>query len=95
MNPMFAPPTSIHPRHAIGARHAVEAPFCTTPGSFGEKAQNRSSGDGSCYFLDYNRATRNPRLALVQDPFGNLLAKATGSVLVSSKDVAEASEEGV
>ncbi|MEI6149363.1 MAG: DUF3883 domain-containing protein, partial [bacterium] len=40
-----------------------------------------------------NCATPNPRLARVQDPFGNLLAKAKGSVLISAKDVAEASKE--
>lgn len=38
----------------------------------------------------YNCATPTPRLARVQDPFGNLLAKAKGSVLVSAKQVAEA-----
>ncbi|MBL0059007.1 MAG: DUF3883 domain-containing protein [Elusimicrobia bacterium] len=38
----------------------------------------------------YNCATPNPRLARVQDPFGNLLAKAKGSVLVSHAQVAEA-----
>ena len=32
----------------------------------------------------------NPRLARVQDPFGNLLAKAKGSVLVSHAQVVEA-----
>jgi superfamily II DNA or RNA helicase/DNA-binding XRE family transcriptional regulator len=38
----------------------------------------------------YNCATPNPRLALVQDPFGNLLAKVKGSVLVSHAQVSEA-----
>jgi hypothetical protein len=38
----------------------------------------------------YNCATPNPRLARVQDPFGNLLAKAKGSVLVSHAQVAKA-----
>jgi len=40
----------------------------------------------------YNCATSTPRLVRVQDPFGNLLAKAKGSVLVSSSQVMEASE---
>lgn len=35
----------------------------------------------------YNCASPNPRLARVQDPFGNLLAKAKGSVLVSQTQV--------
>jgi SNF2 family DNA or RNA helicase len=38
----------------------------------------------------YDCATSNPRLARVQDPFGNLLAKAKGSVLVSHSQVVEA-----
>lgn len=42
----------------------------------------------------YNCATSNPRLARVQDPFGNLLAKAKGSVLVSHAQVAEAETGG-
>ena len=42
----------------------------------------------------FNCATPTPRLVRVQDPFGKLLAKAKGSVLISAKDVAEASQEG-
>jgi hypothetical protein len=38
----------------------------------------------------YNCATPNPRLARVQDPFGNLLAKAKGSVLISHVQVIDA-----
>jgi len=41
----------------------------------------------------YNCATPTPRLARVQDPFGNLLAKAKGSVLVSHAQIAEAEAE--
>ena len=41
-------------------------------------------------YAAFNCATPNPRLARVQDPFGNLLAKAKGSVLVSHAQVAEA-----
>jgi len=40
-------------------------------------------------YAAYNCATPNPRLARVQDPFGNLLAKAKGSVLVRHAQVAE------
>jgi len=42
----------------------------------------------------YNCATPNPRLARVQDPFGILLAKAKGSVLISHSEVMEADVEG-
>lgn len=38
----------------------------------------------------YNCATSNPRLARVQDPFGALLAKAKGSVLVSARQILDA-----
>jgi superfamily II DNA or RNA helicase/DNA-binding XRE family transcriptional regulator len=40
----------------------------------------------------YDCATPNPRLVRVQDPFGSLLAKAKGSVLIGSKQVVEAGE---
>ena len=40
----------------------------------------------------YNCATPVPRLVRVQDPFGNLLAKAKGSVLVSQVQIVEAGE---
>lgn len=40
----------------------------------------------------YNCATPVPRLVRVQDPFGNLLAKAKGSVLVSQVQITEAGE---
>lgn len=40
----------------------------------------------------YECATQAPRLARVQDPFGNLLAKAKGSFLIGPKQVTEAAE---
>ena len=46
------------------------------------------------FYAAYNCATSNPRLARVQDPFGKLLAKAKGSVLVSHAQVAEAEVGG-
>ncbi len=41
----------------------------------------------------YDCATTNPRLVRVQDPFGNLLARAKGSMLISVKQVMDASVE--
>jgi hypothetical protein len=41
----------------------------------------------------YDCATPNPRLVCVQDPFGNLLAKAKGSVLISAAQVLEATTD--
>jgi SNF2 family DNA or RNA helicase len=43
-------------------------------------------------YVVYSCATPNPRLVRVQDPFGSLLAKAKGSVLISPKDIVSASE---
>jgi len=41
-------------------------------------------------YVVYDCATPNPRLVRVQDPFGSLLAKAKGSVLISPAQVMEA-----
>jgi len=41
----------------------------------------------------YDCATPSPRLVRVQDPFGNLLAKAKGSVLINMAQVVAAGEE--
>lgn len=41
----------------------------------------------------YNCASPTPRLVRVQDPFGSLLAKAKGSVLISQTQIVEAGEE--
>ena len=47
-------------------------------------------------YVVYECATPNPRLVRVQDPFGRLLAKAKGSVLIGPKDILGAAErEGV
>jgi len=43
----------------------------------------------------YDCATPSPRLVRVQDPFGNLLAKAKGSVLISVREVTSAAKEEV
>jgi hypothetical protein len=54
------------------------------------KACNMRSG----YWLYavYDCATPNPRLVRVQDPFGSLLARAKGSVLIGQAQVMEAGE---
>ena len=44
---------------------------------------------GYWLYAVYGCATPNPRLARVQDPFGSLLAKAKGSVLISAAVIAE------
>lgn len=43
----------------------------------------------------YDCAMPAPRLVRVQDPFGKLLARAKGSVLIGAWQVIDASSEGV
>ncbi len=40
----------------------------------------------------YDCATPSPRLVRVQDRFGSLLAKAKGSMLISAREILQASE---
>ena len=47
---------------------------------------------GYWLYAAYNCATPSPRLVRVQDPFGSLLAKAKGSVLIGQAQVVEARE---
>ena len=48
---------------------------------------------GYWLYAVYECATPSPRLARVQDPFGTLLAKAKGSVLISPRDILQAATE--
>jgi hypothetical protein len=57
--------------------------------SANEWAKACNMRDGYWLYVVYNCATPNPRLVRVQDPFGNLLAKTKGSVLISSKEIAQ------
>jgi hypothetical protein len=49
--------------------------------------------DSFWLFVVYDRATPNPRLHRVQDPFGNLLATAKGSMVIAPAQVMSASVE--
>lgn len=40
----------------------------------------------------YDCATPSPRLVRVQDPFGNLLARAKGSMLIGARQILDVSE---
>ncbi|MBC7347356.1 MAG: DUF3883 domain-containing protein, partial [Clostridia bacterium] len=42
-------------------------------------------------YVVYDCATPKPRLVRIQDPFGTLLAKARGSVVISAREIMEAS----
>jgi hypothetical protein len=48
--------------------------------------------EGYWLYAVYDCATPSPRLVRVQDPFGRLLAKAKGSVLISATEIVEAAE---
>jgi hypothetical protein len=60
--------------------------------SANEWAKACNMREGYWFYAIYNCATPSPRLIRVQDPFGNLLAKAKGSVLISEKQIREASD---
>ncbi len=42
------------------------------------------------FYVVYDCATSSPKLVRVQDPFGSLLAKSKGSVLISAKEIGQA-----
>ena len=48
---------------------------------------------GYWLYVVYDCATPQPRLVRVRDPFGSLLAKAKGSVLVGAAAVMNAAQE--
>ncbi len=55
--------------------------------SANEWARAANLRDGYWLYVVYDCATPAPRLAHVQDPFGSLLAKAKGSVLISAREI--------
>jgi len=61
--------------------------------SSNEWAKACNLGDAYWLYVVYDCATPNPRLVRVQDPFGSLLARAKGSLMISPKEVMEASTE--
>jgi len=79
-----------------GERRAIEVKGRAGTGdvevSSNEWARAANLRDGYWLYAVYDCATPTPRLARVQDPFGSLLAKAKGSVLISAVQVLEAGE---
>jgi hypothetical protein len=77
-----------------GQRRAIEVKGRAGTGdvevSSNEWARAANLRDGYWLYAVYECATPAPRLARVQDPFGSLLAKAKGSVLISMREVIEA-----
>lgn len=83
-------------RRADGITRSIEVKGRATVGDI-EVSENewaKACNLRDCYWLyaAYNCATASPRLIRVKDPFGNLLAKAKGSVLVSQVQIVEAGE---
>ncbi len=58
--------------------------------SANEWAKACNMRDGYWLYAVYECATPSPRLVRVQDPFGRILAKLKGSVLISAKELQSA-----
>ena len=86
---------AIYPDGDPRGRRAIEVKGRARTGevevSANEWARAANLRDGYWLYVVYDCATPMPRLARVQDPFGNLLAKAKGSVLISATQVINAS----
>jgi len=81
---------SVHPgneKRAIEVKGRVETGDIEVSANEWAKACNMRQG----YWLYavYDCATPTPRLVRVQDPFGNLLARAKGSMLIAARQVIE------
>jgi len=80
-----------------GERRAIEVKGRAASGdvevSANEWARAANLRSGYWLYAVYDCATPSPRLARVQDPFGSLLAKAKGSVLIGISQLIAASED--
>lgn len=90
---------SVFPPGDVRGRRAIEVKGRASTGdvevSSNEWARAANLRNGYWLYAVYNCATPTPRLARVQDPFGRLLARAKGSVLISAQTmIAESSKEG-
>ena len=78
-----------------GRRRAIEVKGRANTGDVeitnNEWARAANLRDGYWLYVVYDCATPAPRLVRVQDPFGNLLAKAKGSLLIGMRQIIEAS----
>lgn len=88
---------AIYPAGDSRGRRAIEVKGRAGTGdvevSSNEWARAANLRDGYWLYAVYQCATPTPRLARVQDPFGCLLAKAKGSVLISAKEIITAAVE--
>jgi len=80
-------------------KRAIEVKGRATTGdlevSANEWAKACNMRQGYWLYAVYNCGTPSPHLIRVQDPFGNLLAKVKGSVLISAGQVMDASEDKI
>lgn len=85
---------AVYPDGEETRRRAIEVKGRATTGdvevSANEWAAACNHRDGYWLYAVYDCATPAPRLVRVQDPFGNLLTKAKGSVLISPAQVQQA-----
>jgi hypothetical protein len=61
--------------------------------SANEWAKACNMRDGYWLYAVYDCATPSPRMVRVQDPFGRLLAKAKGSILLSASQIFECGDK--
>jgi len=87
---------SIYPEGDARGRRAIEVKGRANTGdvevSSNEWARAANLRGGYWLYAVYDCATPAPRMLRVQDPFGNLLAKAKGSVLISAAQVVGAAQ---
>jgi hypothetical protein len=83
--------------YSDGRRRAIEVKGRANTGdvevSSNEWARAANLREGYWMYVVYDCATPAPRLVRVRDPFGNLLAKAKGSVLISALQITQAATE--
>jgi SNF2 family DNA or RNA helicase len=88
---------AIYPAGDSRGRRAIEVKGRANTGdvevSSNEWARAANLRDGYWLYVVYGCATPGPRLVRVQDPFGSLLAKAKGSVLISAAAISQAARE--
>jgi len=82
--------------HRTGERRTIEVKGRATTGdievSANEWAKACNIRQNYWLYVVYDCATPNPRLMRVQDPFGSLLAKAKGSMVIGPRQIMEAAE---
>ncbi len=90
---------AIHPDGDIRGRRAIEVKGRANTGDVevtsNEWARAANLREGYWLYAVYDCATPAPRLVRVQDPFNALLAKAKGSMLISARQVQEASSRSI